>query len=164
MGLKLREHPVEFGTATFAKSIYIEECYLHGRNIIRELNYTGVCEIEFLFDESSRQYKLIEINARTWLWTELAKVCGVDYAKIIYYFVNNFPLAYPGNYACEKYWINHITDIPYSLIGIIKGKLSLLKYVKSLFIRHKINAVFKKKDFKPTIYYLINIFFYLRHR
>src|SRR5690625_1181282 len=26
-GVKLREHPLQFGTATFTKSVYIEECY-----------------------------------------------------------------------------------------------------------------------------------------
>ncbi len=29
------------------------------------------------------KYKLIEINARTWLWVGLAKACGIDYANII---------------------------------------------------------------------------------
>lgn len=42
---------------------------------VKALNYTGVCEVEYLKDPGDGQYKLIEINARTWLWVGLARDC-----------------------------------------------------------------------------------------
>jgi D-aspartate ligase len=149
MGLKLREHPLQFGTATFAQSVYIEDCYKQSVPLLKALNYSGVCEVEYLQDPRSGEYKLIEINARTWLWVGLAKACGIDYAKMIYeYFYNSGINTYPKDYKTEIKWINWFTDLPLSIYAILLGKLSLPRYLASLKGK-KINAIFSFKDIKP---------------
>ncbi len=87
-GIKVREHPIHFGTSTYSKSISSAPFYSLAEKLLKELNYTGVCEIEFIYDMRDREYKLIEVNARTWLWVDLARMCGIDFALYAYNFVN----------------------------------------------------------------------------
>lgn len=152
-GVKLREHPIQFGTATFAKSVYVPELLEQSKLLLKELNYTGICEVEYLQDPRSKEYKLIEINARSWLWIGLAKKCGVNYAKIAYDFVNSNPIDYPATYTEGLYWYNPITDFIYSLIGILKGKVRIGSYLKSTFFNKKESALFQKGDLRPGFVY-----------
>ena len=153
MGAKLREHPLRFGTATFAESVYVKECYLNSINLLRALNYTGVCEIEYLKDPRDGKYKLIEINARTWLWVGLAKECGIDYAKYIYEYLNDIPVGFPAEYKLNTKWINYFTDTIFSIKAIMTGKLRIKEYLKSL-KGEKTAAVFQKEDIMPGIMFL----------
>jgi len=153
MGIKLREHPIQYGTATFAQSIYVEECYKQSVPLLLELNYTGVCEVEYLKDPRNGLYKLIEINARTWLWVGLAKYCGIDYAKMIYYYCNNHDNCYPTNYKIGVKWINWYTDFPMAVLSVIKGKLKISEYYRSL-KGEKTRAIYMLRDIKPTFAFL----------
>jgi len=148
IGVKLREHPIRFGTATFTQSIECHVLFDPSQRLLHEINYTGVCEIEYLLDPRDNQYKLIEINARTWLWVELAKKCKVNYALFIYQFVNNIPSIYPKNYTAGKEWMHYVTDIPFSFLGLLKGEYSFFKLLKTyIVLPHP--AVFKLKDILP---------------
>ncbi len=163
-GIKLREHPIQFGTATFAKSIMIEECHKQSVPLLKKLRYTGVCEVEYLLDPRDGQYKLIEINPRTWLWVGLARACGVDYAKMIYEYVNNIDIKYPGKYKTDICWINPLTDMVYSAIAMLKGQLSPWNYIRSIVSSKKVSALWVYNDLKPGFAYLLKIFSFLRNR
>lgn len=163
MGVKLREHPIQFGTATFAKSVFIQECLDQSIPLLKTLKYTGVCEVEYLKDPRDNEYKIIEINARTWLWVGLAKACGVDYAKIIYDYVNAIPIENHSDYKKDVFWINRITDLPYSFLSIVSGKLVFKNYIKT-FCRKKVDAIFSRKDVLPYLMYFILTFQFLRKR
>lgn len=163
MGIKLREHPIRFGTATYAQSVRVDECYNQSVPFLKALNYTGVCEVEYLLDPRDHKYKLIEINARTWLWVGLAKACGVDYAKLIYDFVNEEEVKYPTTYRIGLYWINPLTDFVFSVLAILKFKLNIMTYLSSLF-NHNINALKYKKDNRPYYAYFFKSFFFLKNR
>lgn len=163
MGMKLREHPERFGTATFAKSIKIPECYDLSAILLNKLNYTGICEIEYIQDPKDDNFKLIEINPRTWLWVELAKISGINYAKITYDYVHNNPINYPHDYKIDLNWINPFTDLVYSLLAILKRRLSLMSYIESL-KKDKVNALYYNDDKKPVFMYLLLILKFLRNR
>ena len=120
--------------------------------------------MEYLQDPRTGEYKLIEINPRTWLWVGLAKESGVDYAKMIYDYVNGIE---PQKYVADnvpRYWINPFTDTVFSLIGILKGKLNPMHYLKSLTKRNKKSALFAKGDNKPGWAYLRNTLSFLNNR
>lgn len=163
MGSKLREHPIRFGTATFVQSIYIEELISQSTLLLSELNYTGICEIEYIKDPIDDKYKLIEINPRTWLWVGLANACGINYAKIAHDYVHQKKIVYPKKYETGKFWYNPFTDCIFSFKAIIKNKLSFKEYLKTVF-KNKENALFVRGDLKPGLFYLINIFNFLRNR
>jgi predicted ATP-grasp superfamily ATP-dependent carboligase len=90
------------------------------KKLIKELDYTGVCEIEWLRYSRDGTPKLIEINARTWLWVGLAAKCGVDYPNMIYNYLHKGILPEPIEYKTDVVWLNIYTDIIYSTRRIMK--------------------------------------------
>ena len=150
VGQKLREHPWKFGTATLAESIDGNVCFESSAKLLRELNYSGVCEIEFLMDPRDMEYKLIEINARTWLWTGLAKACGINYALLAYKDINGQPVDFPGKYSPGLKWINWMTDTWFSLKAMFLGRLGLREYFTAMKGK-RIKAVFSKRDPMPSL-------------
>jgi len=163
-GEKIREHPHMFGTATFAGSTTCLPCYNQSAELLNALDFTGVCEIEYIWDYHSKEYKLIEINPRTWLWVGLAKAEGVDYARIIYDYANGKLKSYPERTGPQRYWINPVTDFVFSLLSILKLRLNPVDYFKSILVKGKVNALFAKNDFMPAWIYILKVFRFLNER
>lgn len=163
MGNKVREHPIEFGTATFAESCFDGNLQKMGAHLINALDYTGVSEIEFIKDRRDNKYKLIEMNARTWLWVDLAIQCGINYSQMIYCYLNELPLTQKTAYNIGVKWFNIWTDLPYSLSLIAKSKLSIKEFFESYKgIKHE--ATWDKGDFLPFVMYLILIPYFMKRR
>jgi len=162
MGVKLREHPVTFGTATCAKSMYDEEMLNLSKKLIKQLNYTGVCEIEWIRDSRDNIPKLIEINARTWLWVGLAAKCGVNYPKIIYEYMYDRKIPKVTDYLKDKIWLNIYTDFVYSMLNIFK-KLESPGYILKTYSNFQ-EACWDIKDPIPFIKYGLSIFYFLENR
>lgn len=163
IGKKHRDHPINFGTATYCESIEENELIEPSKKLLQALNFSGVCEIEFLKDPKDGLYKLIEINARTWLWVGLAYKAGINYPMMIYNHVNSIPNKYPDNYKTDLYWINIYTDLYFSLKGLIKGHYSFKQLFKT-FTAKKAYAVFSWKDLKPFLYLSVSLINYMRNR
>lgn len=153
IGEKVREHPIQFGTATFARSIDCEDIIEPSKRLLRELKYTGVCEVEYLRNPLDYQYKLIEINVRTWLWVGLAKECGINFAVIIYNYLNNIPNNYPQNYKIGVNWVNYVIDFTFSAQAFFKRKINLKQYICA-FKGRTMNAVFSWKDILPGLMFI----------
>ncbi len=149
-GIKIREHPHTFGTATFCSSVFITKLDESSQKLMQKLKYTGVCEIEYIFDPTDNTYKLIEINPRTWLWVGLAKKNGVNFAQLLYYYLNKIPLPNTPITIKQHKWIHLMTDIPYSLLALAKFRLSPVSYFKS-FLGKIHGAIFSYEDIKPLI-------------
>lgn len=150
MGQKLREHPIKYGTATMSQSMLSLAILDEAKPLVKALNYTGVCEIEFMRDPRDGYYKLIEINPRTWLWVGLAKECGIDYAKIMYRYVNGIEQIYPSAYKVDIKWRNAVTDFVFGLQAIIKGYVTVKEYFLSLKGDIK-KAIWSWDDIKPGL-------------
>ena len=163
MGRKLREHPIKYGTATFAESIFIPAILEEATPLVKALDYTGTCEIEFLLDKRDGKYKLIEINPRTWLWVGLAKACGVDYAKFMYNYLNGIPQEYPKSYQTGIKWINWLTDTVYGMKAISKGFITIPEYIKSLRGK-KVKAIWSWSDLMPGIVFPFMTFYIAKKR
>lgn len=148
IGQKLREHPWTFGTATFTESIHNQEVKEYSEKLLKKLNFTGVCEVEFLYHPVEKKYMLIEINPRTWLWVGLAKANGINFALYAYNYLNGIKANYSDIYEPGLKWRNFWTDSVYSMMAIANGKTSIGAYLKSL-NGPIINAVKSKDDPKP---------------
>jgi predicted ATP-grasp superfamily ATP-dependent carboligase len=162
MGIKLREHPIRFGTATCCKSMIDEVAIQQSIELIKEINYTGICEIEWLKDSRDDKYKLIEINARTWLWVGLAEKCGINYPLIMYNYI--FHGIIPSHIAYKENvtWINIYTDIIYSLIGIIRKCTNIKSVIHSYSKFYE--ASWDLKDPLPFFMYGMLSFDFLKRR
>ena len=67
-----RQHPLNFGNATTnAYSIDDPGILNLAKKIVLESGYNGICEVEFMLDNETKTYKLLEINPRTWKWHTL---------------------------------------------------------------------------------------------
>ncbi len=152
MGVKLREHPIDFGTATFTESVFVEECLSQSRLLLQELEYTGVCEVEYLRDPRDGKYKLIEINPRTWLWVGQAIANGIDYPMMIYNYVNGIKNEYPKSYEIGLKWYNPYTDLIYGIIGVWNKVFTIKEFI-SKYSGKRINSLTYKRDNFPLIMY-----------
>lgn len=162
-GEKLAEHPIRFGTATLAQSVQIPELEELAQKILRELNYSGVCEIEFLYDDQTNQYNLIEINARTWLWVELAKRCGIDLASILFFKLRKQIFESPRNSSKQLLWYNPFTFFVFTLAHLFTGKTKwkiIQKWIKS----KKVNALYSSSDRRPFFAYFLLLFSFYKRR
>ncbi len=163
MGVKLREHPLQFGTATFTESVYEEVCLEQSKRLLTALDYTGICEVEYLKDPRDGHYKLIEINPRTWLWVGHAIASGVNLPLYAYNYVNGISCDYPNDYPIGLKWRNPISDALFSLYGIVTAKLSLVKVWQESKGR-KINALWYRGDVKPFFVYGRMLFSFFKER
>jgi D-aspartate ligase len=163
IGVKLREHPIKFGTATMAESIKEDALLPLAEKLLKHLNYTGVCEIEFLKDPIDGKFKLIELNARTWLWVGLAKACGVNYAVYLYNYLINRKNEYPESYVVGLKWRNELTDMVFSFIALQKRLFSFKTYFEQS-AGNKVSAIRYPKDSKPVLAYFLFLFSFLRKR
>lgn len=150
MGQKLREHPIKYGTATMSQSVMLPNILDEAKPLVKALNYTGVCEIEFMRDIRDGYYKLIEINPRTWLWVGLAKACGIDYAKMMYRYVNGIEQTYPTTYEVGVKWRNAVTDLVFGMLAILKGHFTMCEYCSS-FKGKIVKAIWSWNDIKPGL-------------
>lgn len=131
-GLKIREHPMGFGTGTFAQSVKVPELFEFGERFLKAINYYGISEIEFKKDPRDGQYKLIEMNARTWLWHSLAIRCGVDLPYLLYKDMTGEELTPAMSFKEGVKWVHVYTDLWVAVKEMLKGNLKVRDYFKSL--------------------------------
>ena len=153
MGIKIREHPLQFGTATCCESVVVEDLLDPASLLMEMLNYTGVCEIEFLKDPRDGIYKLIEINARTWLWVGLAITCGVNYPLQIHDFVYQKKEPETIRYQAGVRWLNIYTDLAYGVKGLLSKTYKFGELIGSY--RDFTDACFDKTDPMPFLKYAL---------
>ena len=84
VGRKLEQYPPDFGTACLVDSRYVDEIVERGVDILREFGYHGISEVEFIYDEPSGDYKLLDINTRVWKWIGLPMAAGIDLPWLAY--------------------------------------------------------------------------------
>lgn len=84
-GRKVRGFPAQHGDCvvgealpvpTWAKDLAISIC--------KDLEYTGIAEIELMQDSVSKEHFIIEINPRSWSWVGVGPAAGVSLAWLAY--------------------------------------------------------------------------------
>jgi len=130
-GRKLRQHPRTFGTSRFAEGVWIEELAAAGLRLLAELGYHGVSQVEFKRDPRDGRYKLMEVNARHWLWHSLAAASGVNLSYVAYRDALGDPYMTPRQVDGRR-WILTLKDVMDSRREISRGELSAGAWVKSL--------------------------------
>jgi D-aspartate ligase len=84
VGRKLEQYPPDFGTACLVDSRYVDEIVERGVDILRQFGYHGISEVEFIYDEPSGDFKLLDINTRVWKWIGLPIQAGIDLPWLAY--------------------------------------------------------------------------------
>ena len=84
VGRKLEQYPPDFGTGCLVDSKYVPEIVERGVEILKQFNYHGISEVEFIYDERDGDFKLLDINTRAWKWIGLPMRAGIDLIWLAY--------------------------------------------------------------------------------
>ena len=146
---RARQHPREFGrAATYVETVEAPEIEELSERFLRSISYHGVVEIEYKRDPRTGEYKLLDVNARTWGFHSIGSACGVDFPYLTYADQLGLPIepvrARPG-----VGWLRMISDIPTAVSDLLHGSLSIGTYLKSLRAT-KVESVFNWRDPLPS--------------
>lgn len=126
------------------------------------MNYRGLAEVEFMHDVRDGKYKLLEVNARIWGWHTIAIGAGVNLPYLSYLDILGKEVKQAG-FIKGINWIRLATDIPTAIIEILKGRMKIGAYLRSLRGKKQF-AVWSFKDPMPFIVELIMLPYLWRKR
>ena len=87
-GRKLRQMPPGFGVCRAGENCEIDEIVEHGERLLKAFGFFGISQVEFKYDARDDQFKLMEINPRSWSWIGLSTRVGVNLPYL--YFLDAF--------------------------------------------------------------------------
>jgi D-aspartate ligase len=145
-----RQHPPQFGRAsTYVETVDVPLLEELSERFLRAIHYYGLVELEYKLDPRSSQYKLLDVNARTWGYHSLGKGAGVDFSYMLYSDQIGLPVepckGHPG-----VSWVRMTTDVPAAIMTYLAGDLDFKSYVRSL-KNCTVEAVFSREDPLPGI-------------
>ena len=147
---RVRQHPREFGrAATYVETADVPEIEELAERFLAAINYYGIVEIEFKQDPRDGQFKLLDVNARTWGFHILGAAAGVDFPYLLYADQIGEPIQNCKAKAGVG-WLRFITDVPTIAADIWDGEFDARSYWESL-KRTRIESVFSPHDPLPSV-------------
>jgi predicted ATP-grasp superfamily ATP-dependent carboligase len=155
---RARQHPPDFGNATtYAETVNIPEIVTSAEKILKEINFIGICEVEFKFDIRDNKYKFLEVNPRTWKWHSIAEKSNSPILMSLYHHTYNLvPII--KNEQKNATFRHLMTDIP----TIVKMKLSKINYNKTK--KNTKYAVWDIKDLLPAFFEILYLPYFILKR
>ena len=149
-----RQHPPEFGRAsTYVETVDLPVLERYSERFLEAINYYGLVELEYKLDPRDKQYKLLDVNARTWGYHTLGLSAGVDFPYLL--FKDQLGQAVePSRAKVGISWIRLLTDLPTGVAEIWGKRLDWRSYVRSI-LSCDTEAVFSPEDPLPGIAELI---------
>ncbi|MES1257725.1 MAG: ATP-grasp domain-containing protein, partial [Acidobacteriota bacterium] len=145
-----RQHPREFGrAATYVETIELPEIEELSERFLKAIGFEGLVEVEFKRDPRDGQYKLLDVNTRTWGFHTLGAAAGVDFPYLL--FADRMGLSVPGCRAVPGIgWLRWLADTPVSFAHMLGGHVGVRSYLTSL-TRTRIESVFSRHDPLPSL-------------
>jgi D-aspartate ligase len=130
-GRKLRQYPPQLGTCSLGECVWDPEVVKLGLRLLKGIGYVGPTQVEFKWDARDGRFKLMEINARTWLWHSLATDGEVDLAYVAYLDVigQAVPRRILGKPGAR--WLSIIPDVSSARRYMRRGELSWRGWLSS---------------------------------
>lgn len=145
-----RQHPLQFGRAsTYVETVDIPVLEELSERFLRAINYYGLVEVEYKLDPRTSEYKLLDVNARTWGYHSLGYGAGVDFSYMLYSDQLGLPVT-PCRSPAGVGWVRMTTDVPAAVMAYLGGDLGLKSYIRSL-RNCKVEAVFSREDPLPGL-------------
>jgi D-aspartate ligase len=145
-----RQYPVEFGNAsTFVETTSQPIVEADGRRFLESIGFDGMAEVEFKFDLRDGEYKILDVNPRTWGWHTLGKAAGMDFPYLLWRQAVGLP-ATPVETHQSASWIREITD----LVAIAKSRNRMVEVKRLLRAIHSgklTSATFNPLDPVPFV-------------
>ena len=129
---RLRQHPMEFGrSSTYVETVHLPELGRLATQLLTGLAFSGLAEVEFMWDERGGRFVLLEVNPRIWAWHTIAIHAGLDLPYLAY--ADAIGMEVPVGSARENVkWVRLVTDIPTALSEMLSGRLTLREYLASM--------------------------------
>lgn len=145
-----RQHPAVFGRAsTFVVTVDNPLLESYGESFLRAIDYYGLVEIEFKLDSRNQEYKLHDVNLRTWGYHSIGALAGVDFPYLMYRDQIGERVE-PCRASIGVKWMRAVTDFPASMLDIAHGRVGLFEYLRS-FSGKLTEAVLDLRDPAPMI-------------
>jgi D-aspartate ligase len=147
---RVRQHPREFGrAATYVESIELPEIEELSERFLKAIDYYGLVEVEFKQDPRDGQFKLLDVNARTWGFHSIGAPAGVDFPYLL--FADQMGETVEGCRGRSGVgWLRLITDVPTAASDLWHGYIKLNTYLQSL-RRTRVESVFSLEDPLPSL-------------
>jgi len=147
---KLRQFPINFGSSTLTHHLYDQELIELGLDYIKRLGYRGYSEIEFKKHPSTKEFYMIEINARLSTLNVLFDKCGIEFVFIMYKDLIGEPL--PDFHLKEEkpwaFW--HAYEDTISIAAYLKKKQLTIGQIAKPWLSHrKAHAIWAADDITP---------------
>lgn len=114
---------------------------------MRASHYYGLVELEYKLDPRDGQYKLLDVNARTWGYHSLGPRAGVDFSYMLYADQVGWAVS-PCKGQAGIGWVRMTTDLPAAFVAMVAGDTDFKGYVNSL-RSCNVEAVFSRDDPLP---------------
>ena len=145
-----RQHPLQFGrSSTYVETVDIPLIEELSERFLKAIDYYGLVEVEYKLDPRTSQYKLLDVNARTWGYHSVGPPAGVDFSYMLYSDQVGLPVR-PCKSHAGVCWVRMITDVPSAFVGMVAGELDPKSYLRSL-RNCTVDAVFSREDPLPGI-------------
>ena len=117
-----RQHPAEFGRAsTFVETIELPILEELSERFLRAINYYGLVELEYKLDPRDGQYRLLDVNGRTWGYHTLGYSAGVDFPYMLFADQAGESVQ-PRRGRVGVKWVRLVTDVPMGISEILRGR------------------------------------------
>jgi predicted ATP-grasp superfamily ATP-dependent carboligase len=129
---RTRQFPVEFGlTSTFVETVENRAIEEAACKFLSSIEYSGLVELEFKYDERDERYKLLDFNARAWSWIGLGAIAGVDFPSLLVLGCAESEPVFPRAPEGAR-WMHVPRDLAAAASLMFAGTLTLSEYLRQL--------------------------------
>jgi predicted ATP-grasp superfamily ATP-dependent carboligase len=158
-----RQHPMEFGRAsTFVETVDVPEFETLATQFLQAIAYSGLAEVEFMYDQKDARFELLEVNPRIWGWHTIAIRAGLDLPYVAYADAVGKEITI-GPVRDGVKWVRLVTDVPTAVLEILAGRLTICQYLASMYGNTEF-AVLWLSDPLPFIADLLLVPYHMKHR
>jgi predicted ATP-grasp superfamily ATP-dependent carboligase len=127
-----RQWPIDFGrVSSFVEARKIDVLRDSSAQLLQVIGYTGLAEVEFMWDQAAGCFRMLEVNARLWGWHGLAPAGGLD----LPYYAACAAAGRPAKHGSMDYrmrWVRFPSDVRAVVTGLATGELSPGEFLGSL--------------------------------
>jgi D-aspartate ligase len=147
---RTRQRPPDFGrSSTYVETVDIPELEQPSERFLTAIDYYGLSELEYKYDERDGSYKLLDVNLRTWGYHSLGRPAGVDFPFLLFCDQLEREVE-PSRARTGVRWIRLTTDLPTALQEIWRGRLGWRPFLDSI-RTFETEAVFERDDLLPAL-------------
>lgn len=133
---RIRMYPPDFGDSTHMRSVplsEVEPALRSLRTLLEAVRYRGIFSAEFKVDARDGTFRILEINARIWIYVEFAGRCGVDVCTMAYRDALGLPLGDLPAYRSGVRLVSPYKDLAAAHYAWSQRQLSMGAWLRSWF-------------------------------